>query len=136
MTCARSIMVGILPCVFYSSSQLFIAVASAIERSSIGNKDAALQSYLTAAAGKSTAECRAIASDILGDPVYWDCDCMEISTQAFGMFDIGTQYLALAKAITISPVELRWNSLPNYPYGLADVLSGSYQAITHIRTLR
>jgi len=50
------------------------AVDTAIKQSSIGDKDAAYKSYLAAAAGKSHYEARDIAADILGQPVYWDCD--------------------------------------------------------------
>ncbi|KAF7302970.1 Isocitrate lyase [Mycena kentingensis (nom. inval.)] len=51
------------------------AVEAAIGQSStIGDKEAAFKSYLSAAAGKSYYEAREIATDILGTPVYWDCD--------------------------------------------------------------
>ncbi|KAF5384915.1 hypothetical protein D9615_001129 [Tricholomella constricta] len=50
------------------------AVQKAVEKSSIGNKEEAYKSYLTAVAGKSNNQARAIAADILGEPVFWDCD--------------------------------------------------------------
>ncbi|KAF8079082.1 isocitrate lyase [Lyophyllum atratum] len=50
------------------------SVQKAIDKSSIGNKDEAYKSYLSAVAGKSTNERRAIATDILGESVFWDCD--------------------------------------------------------------
>ncbi|KAJ7269246.1 isocitrate lyase [Mycena haematopus] len=50
------------------------AVEVAIGQSAVENKDAAYKSYLTAVEGKSTTEAREVAADILGNPVYWDCD--------------------------------------------------------------
>ncbi|KAJ7805166.1 isocitrate lyase [Mycena olivaceomarginata] len=50
------------------------AVEAAIGKSSIENKDAAYKSYLAAVEGKSTSEAREVATDILGEAVYWDCD--------------------------------------------------------------
>ncbi|KAF7307393.1 Isocitrate lyase [Mycena indigotica] len=50
------------------------AVERAIKQSSVGEKDSAYIWYLTSAAGKSHSEARDIAADILGAPVYWDCD--------------------------------------------------------------
>ncbi|KAJ7361206.1 isocitrate lyase [Mycena albidolilacea] len=50
------------------------AVEATIGKSSIENKDAAYKSYLAAVEGKSTSEAREVATDILGEAVYWDCD--------------------------------------------------------------
>ncbi|RDB29201.1 2-methylisocitrate lyase, mitochondrial [Hypsizygus marmoreus] len=50
------------------------AVEKAIRKSSITDKDAAIKSYLVAVAGKSNTVARAVATDILGDPVFWDAD--------------------------------------------------------------
>ncbi|KAJ7070569.1 isocitrate lyase [Mycena amicta] len=50
------------------------AVEAAIKESSIGDKEAAYKSYLAAVSGKAHSEAREIAADILGTPVYWDCD--------------------------------------------------------------
>ena len=61
-----------MPCI----EKYILAVETAIKQSSIGDKDAAYKSYLAAAAGKSHSEARDIAADILGQPVYWDCDRM------------------------------------------------------------
>jgi len=40
----------------------------------MGDKDAAYKTYLTAVEGKSNNEARAVAADILGGSVFWDCD--------------------------------------------------------------
>ncbi|KAJ7757447.1 isocitrate lyase [Mycena metata] len=50
------------------------AVEAAITKSSIENKDAAYKSYLAAVEGKSNSEAREIATDILGEPIFWDWD--------------------------------------------------------------
>jgi len=50
------------------------AVEQAIQRSMIGDKDAAFKSYLAAVDGKSNNEARDVAADILGERVFWDCD--------------------------------------------------------------
>ncbi|KAF8240746.1 isocitrate lyase and phosphorylmutase [Tricholoma matsutake] len=50
------------------------AVEQAIHKSIISDKDAAYRTYLTAVEGKSNNEARAVAADILGDSVFWDCD--------------------------------------------------------------
>ncbi|KAJ7044949.1 isocitrate lyase [Mycena alexandri] len=50
------------------------AVEAAIAKSSVENKDAAYKSYLAAVEGKSNSEAREIATDILGEPVFWDWD--------------------------------------------------------------
>ena len=46
----------------------------AIERSSIHDKDAAIRGYRTAVEGKSNADARDIAKDILGEPVFFNWD--------------------------------------------------------------
>jgi hypothetical protein len=54
------------------------AVGKAINSSSsiaADTKEATHQRYIGAATGKSNADARAIAQDILGEPVYWDWDC-------------------------------------------------------------
>ncbi|KAG5643132.1 hypothetical protein DXG03_001522 [Asterophora parasitica] len=50
------------------------AVEKALEKSSIENKEEAYKSYLDAVTGKSNNEARAVAADILGEPVFWDSD--------------------------------------------------------------
>lgn len=50
------------------------AVEQAIQSSSVADKEGAWKGYLAAAAGKTNGEARAIASDILGKPVFWDWD--------------------------------------------------------------
>ncbi|KAJ7597328.1 isocitrate lyase [Mycena floridula] len=50
------------------------AVEDAINKSSVTNKGSALETYKSAAEGKSNTEARAIARDILGQNVFWDCD--------------------------------------------------------------
>lgn len=51
------------------------AVELAIERSSIHDKDAAIHGYKAAVEGKSNADARDIAKDILGEPVFFNWDC-------------------------------------------------------------
>ncbi|KAJ7508601.1 isocitrate lyase [Mycena galericulata] len=50
------------------------AVEAAIAESSVQDSDAAYKSYLAAVEGKSHPEAREVAEDILGKPVFWDCD--------------------------------------------------------------
>ncbi|THV06597.1 isocitrate lyase and phosphorylmutase [Dendrothele bispora CBS 962.96] len=50
------------------------AVEKAINESSIGDKQAAVLSYLSAAQGKSLVDCREIVKDILGANIFWDCE--------------------------------------------------------------
>jgi len=51
------------------------AVQKAIKnKDSIQDKPTALKAYLAATDGKSIAEVRDIAADIVGEPVFWDCD--------------------------------------------------------------
>ncbi|KAG6846049.1 hypothetical protein H0H87_006413 [Tephrocybe sp. NHM501043] len=50
------------------------AVKQAIDKSSIANKADAYSSYLSVVDGKSNSEARAVAADILGEPVFWDWD--------------------------------------------------------------
>lgn len=51
------------------------AVQKAIEnKDSIQDKPTTLKAYFAAADGKSIAEARDIAADIVGEPVFWDCD--------------------------------------------------------------
>ncbi|KAL6304898.1 isocitrate lyase and phosphorylmutase [Sparassis latifolia] len=50
------------------------AVEKAIHASAIEDKDTAIRGYHEAAAGKSNAEARDIAQDILGEPIFWDWD--------------------------------------------------------------
>ena len=50
------------------------AVEEAIRKSSILDKATAYNSYSVDVSGKSHTEARAVAADILGQPVFWDCD--------------------------------------------------------------
>ncbi|GLB35716.1 putative isocitrate lyase PEP mutase superfamily, isocitrate lyase family protein [Lyophyllum shimeji] len=50
------------------------AVKKAIDNTNIVNKEEAYKSYLSAAAGKSNNEARAVAADIMGENVFWDCE--------------------------------------------------------------
>ncbi len=51
------------------------AVQKAIQKKdSIKDKDAAFKAYIAAAQEKSNNEARDIAIDIVGEPVFWDCD--------------------------------------------------------------
>jgi isocitrate lyase len=51
------------------------AVEKAIHNSAVENKKEAYNSYLKAVTGKSNSQAMDIATDILGDRVYWNCDC-------------------------------------------------------------
>ena len=51
-----------------------LAVARAIEASSISDKTAALDRYSTLVSGKSNSEARDVARDILGESVTWNWD--------------------------------------------------------------
>jgi len=53
---------------------LNIAVEKAMMRSSMIDKAATYQRYLTAVSGKSNNEAREIARDFLGESVFWDWD--------------------------------------------------------------
>ena len=51
------------------------AVQRAIEnKDNIKDKPTALKAYLAATDGKSIAEARDIAANIVGEPVFWNCD--------------------------------------------------------------
>ena len=50
------------------------AFEKALEKSSVADKAGALKAYREAADGKSNADARDIAKDILGEPIYWDWD--------------------------------------------------------------
>ena len=45
-----------------------------MEKSSVSDKAGALKAYREAADGKSNADARDIAKDILGETIYWDWD--------------------------------------------------------------
>lgn len=45
-----------------------------MSKTSISDKAAAYKSYLNAVSGKSNSVARAVATDILGEPVFWDWD--------------------------------------------------------------
>ena len=51
-----------------------IQMGTAFPSALLRYKSAAYQQYLTAASGKSNADARAIAEDILGKSVFWDWD--------------------------------------------------------------
>lgn len=53
---------------------------AAIDKSSIGDKEAAYKQYLTAVEGKSNSDARDIAKDILGETVFWNWDRQWLST--------------------------------------------------------
>jgi hypothetical protein len=62
---------------YLHSSDRVSAVEKAIgssARIAEGDKKSAYESYLTSAAGKSNTGARAIAQDIVGEPVFWDWD--------------------------------------------------------------
>lgn len=57
-----------------------LAVDKAIQRSDITDKDGALKTYLSAVDGKANNVARAVATDILGEEVFWDWDGTSFST--------------------------------------------------------
>ena len=57
------------------------AVEQAIGASSIGDKKAAYEEYLSAVAGKSNTEAREIAKDMIGSEVFFDWDGMLLCTR-------------------------------------------------------
>lgn len=57
-----------------------LAVEKAIDASSISDKQAAYQAYISKALGKSNQDAREIAADIIGKPVFWDWDRKRINT--------------------------------------------------------
>lgn len=52
----------------------FQAVEKTINKSGINDKAGAYKSYLDAVSGKSNSIARTVATDILGEPVFWDWD--------------------------------------------------------------
>jgi isocitrate lyase len=51
------------------------AVEKAIQnKDRIKDKSAAFKTYLAAVDGKSNNEARDVAADIVGVPIFWDCD--------------------------------------------------------------
>jgi hypothetical protein len=74
-----------------------IAVKKAITKSSIQDKESAIESYIAAVSGKSNTEAREIASDILGENVFWDWDREEICSFSCHFSD-ATQYLEHVRA--------------------------------------
>ena len=50
------------------------AVKAEIEASGLENKEELYGSYLNKASRKSHTEAREIAAELLGRPVFWDCD--------------------------------------------------------------
>jgi len=62
------------------------AVEKAIQnKDRIKDKPTALKAYLAAADGRSITAARDIAADIVGEPVFWDCD-RESSLKWFFLF--------------------------------------------------
>lgn len=52
------------------------AVKKAIsDKDSIKDKNGTYETYAAAVAGKSNSVAREVATDILGEPVFWDWDC-------------------------------------------------------------
>ncbi|KAF8899206.1 isocitrate lyase [Infundibulicybe gibba] len=83
------------------------AVEQSIKTSNISDKDAAFQSYLTAVASKSVTEARAIAADILGEPVFWDWD-LPRTREGYYHYTGGVE-AAIKRAMTFAPYsDLLW----------------------------
>lgn len=75
MSCVLSIKVrAIHPLHQNLADGLWPAVEAEIENSTIADKEAALKSYTAAVEGKSNADARDVAADILGHDIFWDCD--------------------------------------------------------------
>ncbi|KAG6813984.1 hypothetical protein H0H92_004477 [Tricholoma furcatifolium] len=85
------------------------AVEQAINASSLANKTEAYESYLSKVSGQSNTHARAVAEQILGSPVFWDCEreCLLVHALS-GITETLYQFLVLEKATTIIPVELRY----------------------------
>jgi len=83
------------------------AVEEAIRKSSILDKGTAYASYLVAVSGKSHTEARAVAADILGQPVFWDCD-LPRTREGYYHFAAGTEG-AIKRLLAFAPYsDLLW----------------------------
>lgn len=52
----------------------YAAFEHALQTSSVADKEGALKAYLEAVHGKSNADARDVAKDILGENIFWDWD--------------------------------------------------------------
>ncbi|KAK7465551.1 mitochondrial 2-methylisocitrate lyase [Stygiomarasmius scandens] len=83
------------------------AAEKAINESSVGDKGAAIESFLSAAQGKSLVDARAIAKDILGSDVFWDCE-LPRTREGYYHFTGGIEP-AVKRAIAFAPyADLIW----------------------------
>ncbi|KAG6851376.1 hypothetical protein H0H93_005774 [Arthromyces matolae] len=83
------------------------AVKVAIDNSSITNKEEAYNSYLSAVSGKSNSEARTAAADILGQPVFWDCD-LPRTREGYYHFKGGVE-AAIKRTMAFAPyADLLW----------------------------
>jgi hypothetical protein len=62
-----------------SETAYLIFLLKAVERafqdkSNIKDKSSVYEAYLSAVDGKSNNQAREIAADMIGEPVFWDCD--------------------------------------------------------------
>ncbi|KAF9074994.1 isocitrate lyase [Rhodocollybia butyracea] len=83
------------------------AVEQEINRSTIADKAAAVNAYLTAATGRSLSDTREIAKDLLGAHIFWDCD---ITRTREGYYHVtGGVEPAVKRAIAFAPyADLLW----------------------------
>ncbi|KAF5352700.1 hypothetical protein D9756_005854 [Leucocoprinus leucothites] len=84
------------------------AVEKAIEgKDSIKDKAAAFKAYLAAVDGKSNTEARDIAADIVGGPVFWDCD-LPRTREGYYHYTGGVE-AAIKRSMTFAPyADLLW----------------------------
>ncbi|KAF9270781.1 isocitrate lyase and phosphorylmutase [Marasmius fiardii PR-910] len=83
------------------------AVEAAINESAIGDKENAHKTFVSATAGKSIADAREVAKDILGASVFWDCEMPRTREGYYHM--TGGLAPAIKRAITFAPyADLVW----------------------------
>ncbi|KAL6234818.1 isocitrate lyase [Aspergillus navahoensis] len=91
------------------------AVVDAINDSSLPNKKAAIEKYLTQSKGKSNLEARAIAKEIAGTDIYFDWEAPR-TREGYYRYQGGTQ-CAINRAVAYAPfADLIWmeSKLPDY----------------------
>ncbi|KAF7784181.1 hypothetical protein Agabi119p4_346 [Agaricus bisporus var. burnettii] len=84
------------------------AVERAIQKkSSLKDKAGAYEAYLTAVDGKSNSHAREIAADLVGEPVFWDCD-LPRTKEGYYHYTGGIE-AAIKRTMTFAPyADLLW----------------------------
>ncbi|KAF8963848.1 isocitrate lyase [Flammula alnicola] len=83
------------------------AVEKAIHQSSIHDKAGAYSTYLSAVSGKSNSVAREVATDILGEPVFWDWDAPR-TREGYYHYTGGVE-AAIKRTIAFAPyADLLW----------------------------